>query len=93
MNRDRLIEAGLEAVRAAAKVCVRVQADLVNAGTLQKGDKSPVTVADFASQAVICGILAERCPDLLVVGEEGSAELRTGEHRDLLASTWRCTRG
>ncbi|BAM04540.1 3'(2'),5'-bisphosphate nucleotidase [Phycisphaera mikurensis] len=84
MNRDELIEAGLEAVRAACKVCVRVQADLVNAGTLEKGDKSPVTVADFASQAVVCGILAERCPDLVVVGEEGSEELRTGEHRDLL---------
>ena len=85
MNRDELIEAGLEAVRAACRVCVRVQADLVNARTLAKGDKSPVTVADFASQAVICGILAERCPDIPVVGEEGSEELRSGEDRDLLA--------
>ena len=84
MNRDKLIEAGLEAVRAACKVCVRVQADLVNAGTLEKGDKSPVTVADFAAQAVVCGVLAERCPEIPVVGEEGSAELREGKHRDLL---------
>lgn len=84
MNRDELIEAGLEAVRAACKVCIRVQADLVNAGTLEKGDKSPVTVADFASQAVICGVLADRCPDLPVVGEEGSAELREGSQRALL---------
>ena len=85
MNRDELIEAGLEAVRAACRVCVRVQADLVNARTLEKGDHSPVTVADFASQAVICGILAEKCPEVLVVGEEGSEELRSGEGRDLLA--------
>ena len=84
MNRDKLLEAGLEAVRAACKVCVRVQADLIHAGTLEKGDKSPVTVADFAAQAVVCGVLAERCPDVPVVGEEGSAELREGAHRGLL---------
>ena len=53
MNRDKLIEAGVEAVRTACKVCIRVQADLVNAGTLEKGDKSPVTVADFAAKAVV----------------------------------------
>ncbi|MEM8781876.1 MAG: 3'(2'),5'-bisphosphate nucleotidase [Planctomycetota bacterium] len=74
------------AVRRASKVCQRVQADLVNAETLEKKDKSPVTVADFASQAVICTALRDAFPEVPVVGEEGSAELREGAHAPLLAS-------
>jgi 3'(2'), 5'-bisphosphate nucleotidase len=74
------------AVRRAARVCRRVQDDLVHAETLEKEDKSPVTVADFASQAVICHALREAFPDVPVVGEEGSAELRDGTHAGLRAS-------
>lgn len=64
------------AVKRACVVCRAVQADLVTAATLEKRDKSPVTVADFASQAVICHALAAAFPDDPVVGEEGAAELR-----------------
>jgi len=66
----------IAAVKRACAVCRAVQADLVTAATLEKRDKSPVTVADFASQAVICHALAEAFPDDPVVGEEGAAELR-----------------
>jgi len=41
---------GIKAVRAAANVCRAVQANLITADTLEKKDKSPVTVADFAAQ-------------------------------------------
>jgi len=68
--------AAIAAVKRACAVCRAVQADLVTAATLEKRDKSPVTVADFASQAVICHALAEAFPDDPVVGEEGAAELR-----------------
>ena len=67
------------AVRAAGGVCRRVQADLVTAATLEKKDKSPVTVADFAAQAVVCRMLGEAFGaggGLRVVGEEDSRELR-----------------
>jgi 3'(2'), 5'-bisphosphate nucleotidase len=80
------LDIAVEAVRAAAIVCRKVQANLVSADTLEKKDKSPVTVADFASQAVICRALGAAFPDLPVVGEEDSAELRTDESASLRLS-------
>lgn len=66
----------VQAVRDAAKVCRKVQAALVTAETLEKKDKSPVTVADFASQAVVCKALADTFNEDRVVGEEGADDLR-----------------
>jgi 3'(2'), 5'-bisphosphate nucleotidase len=77
------LHAGIEAVRAAARVCRAVQQRLVSAETLEKKDKSPVTVADFASQAIVCERLARTLPNDAVVGEEGSAELRQAEQAAL----------
>lgn len=76
MNLDTHLEVAVSAVRDASAVCRRVQADLVNAGTVSKDDKSPVTVADFAAQAVVCSRLGAAFADLQVVGEEGSEALR-----------------
>jgi len=76
----------LEAVRGAARVCRAVQERLITRDTLEKRDKSPVTVADFASQAIVCRHLEGAFPADAVVGEEGSAELRTPENAALLAS-------
>jgi 3'(2'), 5'-bisphosphate nucleotidase len=76
----------LNAVRAAGVVTRSVQADLVSAGTLVKDDRSPVTVADFASQAVISQYLvamAEECP---LVAEESADELRQDENGEVLAA-------
>jgi 3'(2'), 5'-bisphosphate nucleotidase len=70
----------VEAVRAAGRICRAVQADLVHAGTVTKGDRSPVTVADFGSQAVVARHLAAALPDLPLVAEEDSELLRTEEH-------------
>lgn len=70
------LEAAVQAVRDAAIVCRRVQQDLVNAATLEKKDRSPVTVADFASQALVCSSLAGASKISEVVGEENAAELR-----------------
>ena len=72
---DRELEVALGAVRQAGKVCRSVQSQ-IDPGTLEKKDKSPVTVADFASQAVVCRALQEAFPDDPVVGEEDAAELR-----------------
>ena len=76
MNRSRELEIAVVAARAAARVCRAVAAHLVTADALQKKDKSPVTVADFASQAVVCAHLARELPLDAVVGEEGSADLQ-----------------
>jgi 3'(2'), 5'-bisphosphate nucleotidase len=71
-------------------VTAAVQAKLVTAtgasgGTLQKKDKSPVTVADFASQAVVCAALSEALPHDAIVAEEDARELRSDANAALRA--------
>jgi 3'(2'), 5'-bisphosphate nucleotidase len=85
-SRDQELAAAVEAVRAASRVCIAVQQALVGADTLEKKDKSPVTVADFASQAIICSKLIDALPGARVVGEEDSAELREVEQTTLRAA-------
>jgi 3'(2'), 5'-bisphosphate nucleotidase len=46
------------------------------ASKLDKADNSPVTVADFASQAIICRRLGESFPHDAIVAEEDSAALQ-----------------
>jgi 3'(2'), 5'-bisphosphate nucleotidase len=77
------MEAAVEAVRAASRACRAVQQRLVEPAALEKADKSPVTVADFASQAIVCASLGERLPADPVVGEEDAAALRRGAREDL----------
>ncbi|MEM9295722.1 MAG: 3'(2'),5'-bisphosphate nucleotidase [Planctomycetota bacterium] len=77
------LELALVAVREAAGVCTAVQRDLVAAGSMSKGDKSPVTVADFASQAVVASHLAQAFPDDPLVGEEDASALRSGDEAAL----------
>lgn len=67
------------AVRRAAEVCRNVQRAIPAA--MEKQDKSPVTIADFASQAVICRALGEAFPNDPIIGEEDSAELRLPENK------------
>jgi 3'(2'), 5'-bisphosphate nucleotidase len=65
----------IEAVTQAAQLCETVRQVMVPEA-IEKNDKSPVTVADFGSQAVICKALAAAFPNDPVVGEEDAAELR-----------------
>ena len=83
------LRVGIQAVRAAARVCRSVQQRLATAEALEKKDKSPVTVADFASQAIVCEQLMRALPDDPVVGEEGSEELRQSEQAALLEAVVR----
>jgi 3'(2'), 5'-bisphosphate nucleotidase len=77
------LRAAIDAVRAASRVCRAVQQKMVASGKLEKRDKSPVTVADFASQAIVCERLAIALPGDAIVAEEASAELRRDENRAL----------
>lgn len=70
----------VEAVTKAAQLCLAVQADMVNVDSLEKGDKSPVTIADFGAQAVVCQHITATFPDAVIVGEEDSGQLRTPEN-------------
>jgi len=69
------VATAVRAVRRAARLCRSVQLNM-SAGALEKKDKSPVTIADFGSQAIICHCLGEAFPDDPIVGEEDSTELR-----------------
>jgi 3'(2'), 5'-bisphosphate nucleotidase len=85
-DRSAELAAAAGAVSAAARVCRAVQERLVRPETLEKKDKSPVTVADFASQAIVCARLQESLPGDPVVGEEDSKALREAPQEALRAA-------
>jgi 3'(2'), 5'-bisphosphate nucleotidase len=90
------LQTAVRAVRDAAAVCQSVQQNLVTAATLEKKDRSPVTVADFASQALVCASLLDHSKIHAVVGEENAAELRESgneETRDKVVEHVRHVRG
>ncbi len=71
----------VEAVGLAGRVCKWVQQHPMGVGRVDKGDGSPVTVGDFAAQAVVARVLGERLGagvvgGLAMVSEEDSAFLR-----------------
>ena len=86
-NNDRLfgreLRVAIRAVREAARLC-RAVATGISGDVLAKNDKSPVTVADFGSQALICRELIEAFPDDPVIAEEDAAALRLPENRAIL---------
>jgi 3'(2'), 5'-bisphosphate nucleotidase len=74
----------LAAVLAAGRMCRRLQTELLDTSAISKSDDTPVTVADFAAQAVICRTLAEQFPHDPVVAEESSADLSSHAHDALM---------
>jgi len=72
------IKFALHAVRQASQVVQHVQAEMVSPA-LTKEDRSPVTVADFASQALIAMLLEQSFPNDTLVAEEDADALRQPE--------------
>ena len=68
---------------AAARFVARTYSADFEEGKLGKADASPVTVADFAVQAIVCKRLLDAFPDDPVIAEEAADELRKDD--DLLA--------
>lgn len=75
----------LEAVRQAALLVKIVQSEMVSPA-LTKADRSPVTIADFASQALIGYLLGKVFPSDPLVGEEDSSDLQRPEESATLDS-------
>jgi len=69
------LEIAMNAVTKAADLCVRIRADMVTPDALEKGDRSPVTIADFGAQAIVCKLLSEVFPEDPIVGEEDTTDL------------------
>ncbi|KAA3648260.1 MAG: 3'(2'),5'-bisphosphate nucleotidase [Chloroflexi bacterium] len=72
------LQFALDAVRQASHLVKQVQAEMVSPA-LEKQDRSPVTVADFAAQALVAHNLQLAFPDADLVGEEDAASLRTDD--------------
>ena len=83
-DRSADLRAAIAAVREASRACHAVQQRLVRPETLEKKDKSPVTVADFASQGIVCAKLADYRADDALVGEESADALREPDQAALL---------
>jgi 3'(2'), 5'-bisphosphate nucleotidase len=81
---DREKQVAITAVRAAADLCEQVRRDRGSL-TIEKPDYSPVTVADFSAQAIICHELNQAFPSDSVIGEEDSSLLRSPEMAEQLA--------
>ena len=70
------IQFAIDAVRQASVLVQIIQAEMVSPA-LTKDDRSPVTVADFAAQALVGGMLETRFPQDPMIGEEDSLTLQS----------------
>ncbi|MGB3201622.1 MAG: inositol monophosphatase family protein, partial [Nodosilinea sp.] len=78
-------QTAIAAVIQAAQLCERVRQGLVPQA-IEKNDKSPVTIADYGAQAIICKALSAAFPHDPVVGEEDTTDLRQPEATSVLAA-------
>ncbi len=81
--------AAIAALESGAEVARNVRAD---APRQTKDDRSPVTVADFAVQAVVARHLTQSLGTLRLVAEEGSRSLRAREAGEMLVEIVRQVR-
>lgn len=81
---EEYLEKAISAVEEAALICRKVQRHLVTEDTLIKKDRSPVTIADLASQAVICKTLKDAFPAMSIIAEEDAQSLRQLENKPVL---------
>lgn len=72
-----------DVVRTASALSKRIQRGKDTLG-LTKEDSSPVTVADYAVQAVVAKKLRETFPDAILVGEEDTGDLRDAKNSEVL---------
>ncbi len=70
------VTTAIQAAIKASALCEKIRMDLARGESLLKSDRSPVTIADYGSQAIICKLIKERFPNDTIVAEEDSRELR-----------------
>ena len=82
-NSPEVVTAVQAAVKASA-LCEKIREDLAGQESILKKDRSPVTIADYGSQAIICKLIRERFPNDTIVAEEDSRELRRADRSKVL---------
>ena len=70
------VQTTIDAVIKAMQLCEQVQVEMVPTDAIQKADRSPVTVADFGSQALICKAIGDAFSDDVIVAEESAQALK-----------------
>jgi len=75
---EDLKNAATVSITRAAEVVAHLSSELERIRTITKDDRSPVTVADFAAQAIV-GLSFRGCPVENMVGEEDATRLREDE--------------
>lgn len=83
MAYEQELQVAIAAVSDAAVLCERVRQQR-GGEAMQKQDQSPVTIADFGAQAIICRALALAFPQDAIVAEESATLLKQPEMRDQL---------
>ena len=74
----------IQAILMASRLCQEIRRELIGGESILKSDRSPVTIADFGSQAIICKLIREKFPNDVIVAEEDSTELRKPDHSEIL---------
>lgn len=78
------VTTAIQAVIKASALCQRIRTELVGNESLLKSDRSPVTIADYGSQAIICKWIKDRFPNDTIIAEEDSKELRNPDRFKIL---------
>jgi 3'(2'), 5'-bisphosphate nucleotidase len=78
------VATAIQAAIKASALCQRIRMDLVGGESILKSDRSPVSIADYGSQAIICKLIRERFPNDTIVAEEDSKDLRKPDHSKIL---------
>lgn len=84
MSYEHEKQVAIQAVTLAAKLCQQVR-QTIQPEAIAKKDRSPVTIADFGSQAIICKMLSEAFPHDSIVAEEDAAVLSQPDMAEYLA--------
>lgn len=78
------IVTAIKSITMASKACERIRKELNSIKSILKDDKSPVTIADYCSQAIICNVLKTAFPNDNIIAEEDSNQLRDRKNLSIL---------
>lgn len=78
------VTTAIQTVINASALCQKIREELVGHESLLKSDRSPVTIADYGAQALICKGIKDRFPNDTIIAEEDSSELRKPDQIKIL---------
>lgn len=80
LDYDSILSTGLQAMVAACETTAQIQSSFDPSDALTKDDRSPVTIADFASQVIISHLVSAAFPEFGMISEENADQLSRPEN-------------